>query len=216
MADKADFAKLLLKHGYSGVKKIGEGSFGVAVLVQDTDGSRSVCKSVKVGSASMEDLLTAKKEARLLANLAHPNIVRYRTSFLDLGWFCIVMDFCDGGSLEEKISRAAKGSKPLPEDQIIRWFTQAMLALEYLHVKGILHRDLKPSNLFLTKAGDLVVGDFGLSKVLDCTVACAKTLVGTPYYLSPEVIQDKPYFWPSDIWSMGCILYEMRAVGAFR
>lgn len=212
MSDKADFAKLLLKHGYSGVKKIGEGSFGVAVLVQDAEGGKSVCKSVKVGAAAMEDLLTAKKEARLLANLDHPNIVRYRSSFLDLGWFCIVMDFCDGGSLEMALQRAIKKSSHLQEEQIIRWFTQAILALEYLHGKGILHRDLKPGNLFLSKRGDLVVGDFGLSKVLDCTVACAKTLVGTPYYLSPEVIQDKPYFWPSDIWSMGCILYEMCAL----
>lgn len=212
MADKADFAKLLLKHGYQGIKKIGEGSFGVAVLVQDREGNKSVCKSVKVGTASMDDLVVAKKEARLLANLQHPHIVRYRTSFLDWGWFCIVMDFCDGGSLQAHLEYAASKKQPLAEAVVIRWFTQAVLALEYLHTKGILHRDLKPGNLFLTLKGDLVVGDFGLSKVLDCTVACAKTMVGTPYYLSPEVIQDKPYFWPSDMWAIGCILYEMCAL----
>jgi NIMA (never in mitosis gene a)-related kinase len=212
MSDKADFAKLLLKHGYSGVKKIGEGSFGVAVLVQDCHGAQSVCKSVKVGAAAMEDLLSAKKEARLLAHLQHPHIVRYRTSFLDLGWFCIVMDFYDGGSLTDKIEKSAARSESIAEEQIIIWVTQMVLALEYLHDKGILHRDLKPSNLFLSKGGDLVVGDFGLSKVLDHTVACAKTLVGTPYYLSPEVIQDRPYFWPSDIWSVGCILFEVCAL----
>jgi len=212
MSDKADFAKLLLKHGYTGVRKIGEGSFGVAVLVQDSDGTQSVCKSVKVGAAAMDDLLSAKKEARLLSHLQHPNIVRYRTSFLDCGWFCIVMDFYDGGCLTEKIERSAKNLSYFAEDQIVVWVTQITMALEYLHDKGILHRDLKPSNLFLSKSGDLVVGDFGLSKVLDHTVACAKTLVGTPYYLSPEVIQDKPYFWPSDIWSVGCILYEMCAL----
>jgi hypothetical protein len=100
----------------------------------------------------------------------------------------------------------------MSEEQIAGYIAQMAMALEYLHEKGILHRDLKPSNLFLRRRGDLVVGDFGLSKVLDCTVACAKTLVGTPYYLSPEVIQDKPYFWPSDIWSVGCIVFEMAAL----
>jgi NIMA (never in mitosis gene a)-related kinase len=117
MSQQADFSKLLLKHGYTGVKKIGEGSFGVAVLVQDSDGCQSVCKSVKVGAAAMEDLLAAKKEARLLAHLQHPHIVRYRTSFLDLGWFCIVMDYCDGGSLAVQIERSAKKSSPMSEEQ---------------------------------------------------------------------------------------------------
>jgi len=212
MTDKADLAKLLLKHGYTGIRKIGEGSFGVAVLVQDGDGAQSVCKSVKVNACAMEDLLTAKKEARLLSHLQHPNIVRYRTSFLDWGWFCIVMDYCDGGSVSEQIEKLAKKSSPMQEEQIACYVAQMAMALDYLHEKGILHRDLKPSNLFLRRRGDLVVGDFGLSKVLDCTVACAKTLVGTPYYLSPEVIQDKPYFWPSDIWSVGCIVFELSAL----
>lgn len=212
MSEKGDFAKLLLKHGYTGLKKIGEGSFGVAVLVQDADGAKSVCKSVKVGAAAMEDLLVAKKEARLLAHLQHPNIVRYRTSFLDWGWFCIVMDYCDGGSLSDHIEKCVKRSTTIPEEQIASWVAQMAMALEYLHEKGILHRDLKPSNLFLRKRGDLVVGDFGLSKVLDGTMACAKTLVGTPYYLSPEVIQDKPYFGSADMWSVGCILFELSAL----
>lgn len=211
MSDKADFAKLLLKHGYTGIRKIGEGSFGVAVLVQDSDGAQSVCKSLKVGAAAYEDLVAAKKEARLLAHLRHPNIVRYRTSFLDWGWFCIVMDYCDGGSLSARIERSARNGTPIPEDQIVSWVAQIVMALEYLHDKGILHRDLKPGNMFLSH-NDIVVGDFGLSKVLDCTMACAKTLVGTPYYLSPEVIQDKPYFWPSDIWSVGCIIFELSAL----
>merc|ERR1719272_2557400 len=126
MTDKAgnDLAKLLLKHGYTGVRKIGEGSFGVAVLVQDGDGSQSVCKSVKVNACAMEDLLTAKKEARLLSHLQHPNIVRYRTSFLDWGWFCIVMDYCDGGSASELIEKVAKKSTPMPEEQVCCYIAQ--------------------------------------------------------------------------------------------
>lgn len=94
----------------------------------------------------------------------------------------------------------------------MRWLTQALLALKYIHDKHILHRDLKCSNFFLTKSGNLKVGDFGIARVLSCTAAFAKTQVGTPYYLSPEVCQGKPYSWSSDIWAMGCVLFELCAL----
>merc|ERR1719188_1148068 len=90
--------------------------------------------------------------------------------------------------------------------------TQALLALKYIHDKHVLHRDLKPSNFFISKSGSLKMGDFGIAKVLSCTIACAQTQIGTLYYLSPEVCQEKPYAWPADIWSMGCILYELCAL----
>jgi len=90
-------------------------------------------------------------------------------------------------------------------------FTQAILALKYIHDMKILHRDLKSGNFFLSKSGNMKMGDFGIAKVLECTAACAQTQIGTPYYLSPEICSGKPYSWGSDIWSMGCILYEMTA-----
>jgi len=99
--------------------------------------------------------------------------------------------------------------QPFSEEQITRWFTQCILGLKYIHEKHILHRDLKSSNFFLTRSGDIKMGDFGIAKVLECTAGVAKTQIGTPYYLSPEICQEKAYAWPSDIWSMGCILYEM-------
>jgi len=97
------------------------------------------------------------------------------------------------------------------QDQILRWFTQSVLALKYIHDMHILHRDLKSGNFFLSKSGNIKMGDFGIAKVLECTAACAQTQIGTPYYLSPEICYGKPYAWGSDIWSMGCILYEMCA-----
>lgn len=122
------------------------------------------------------------------------------------------MDFCEGGELAKQIRRARRNHQRIPEEQILRWFTQAMLSLKYIHDKHILHRDLKPANFFLTKTGSLKMGDFGIAKSMACTIAFAKTRIGTPYYLSPEVCQEKPYAWPSDMWSMGCILYEMCAL----
>jgi len=202
---------ILQRHGYTEIKKIGEGSFGKAILVQAKDGSRIVCKMVDVSKASQKETQAAMKEGQLLAQLKHPYIVRYRENFNDNGWLCILMDYCDGGDLCKPIEQAKKNRSPIKEDQVLRWFTQAMLALKYIHDRHILHRDLKPGNFFLSKSGNLKMGDFGIAKVLSSTIACARTQIGTPYYLSPEVCQEKPYAWGSDIWAMGCILYELCA-----
>lgn len=91
----------------------------------------------------------------------------------------------------------------------MNWFVQLCLSLEYVHSRKILHRDLKTSNIFLTKDNTVKLGDFGISKVLECTQDHAMTVQGTPYYMSPEVCQNKPYTYQSDIWALGCILYEL-------
>merc|ERR1719337_545830 len=121
------------------------------------------------------------------------------------------MDYCEGGDLHARIKEAKQKNRPFGEEQICRWLTQAILALKYIHEKHILHRDLKSSNFFLSRNGNIKMGDFGIAKVLECTAACAQTQIGTPYYLSPEICQGRPYAWGSDIWAMGCILYELCA-----
>ncbi|CAJ1398531.1 unnamed protein product [Effrenium voratum] len=203
---------LLRKHGYAEIKKVGEGSFGKALLVRGEDGQKLICKMVDVSKASRREMEDAVKEGKLLSELKHPYIVRYRESFTESGWLCILMDYCEGGDLTARISEAKRSRKPMSEDQILRWFVQAILALKYIHEKHVLHRDLKPSNFFLSKSGNLKMGDFGIAKVLACTIAVAKTQIGTPYYLSPELCQEKPYTFSSDIWAMGCILFELCAL----
>jgi NIMA (never in mitosis gene a)-related kinase len=212
MAAHRDVAGLLKKHGYTECRKIGEGSFGKAILVETADQSQLVCKMIDVSKASAKETQDAVKEGKLLAQFRHPYIVRYKESFIEYGWMCIVMDYCEGGELGQKIQDTKKARQTIPEEHILRWLTQALLALKCIHSKHILHRDLKPGNFFLTKNGNLKMGDFGIAKALGCTIACAKTQIGTPYYLSPEVCKEKPYAWPSDIWAMGCVLYEMCAL----
>merc|ERR1719158_69035 len=126
------------------------------------------------------------------------------------------MEYCDQGDLRGEVKKRAQG-KPLdhiPEHMLMLWFVQLTLALNYIHQRHILHRDLKSSNIFMTtsadKSGlDVKIGDFGISRVLEGTVDVAATVVGTPYYMSPEVCKSEPYGYKSDIWALGCVLYEM-------
>lgn len=122
---------------------------------------------------------------------------------------CILMDYADGGDMYNKIAAQKKAGKLFDENQVVDWFLQIALAIKHIHSKRILHRDLKTQNIFLTSQGDIKIGDFGIARVLQHTYDCAKTAIGTPYYLSPEICQEKPYNQKSDIWSIGCILYEM-------
>ncbi len=92
------------------------------------------------------------------------------------------------------------------------WFTQMALALKHCHDRKLLHRDLKSQNVFLTSKNYVKLGDFGIAKVLEHTSDKANTVVGTPYYLSPEIVQGQPYSFASDVWSLGVILYEMCAL----
>jgi len=204
----------LAKQGYTQLRKVGEGSFGAAILVQhrnDSDKEKAIVKMIDVSRASRQEKDDALKESQVLSQLKHPYIVRYRENFLEDGWLCIVMDYCEGGDLSDKIKKTRQQGKSFPEEQIIRWFTQSILALKYIHDLHILHRDLKSGNFFLSKSGNCKMGDFGISKVLESTAACAQTQIGTPYYLSPEICQGRPYAWGSDVWAMGCILFELCA-----
>ena len=112
-----------------------------------------------------------------------------------------------GGDLQNKI-KSQKG-KLFQENLVLDWFTQICLAIKHIHDKKILHRDLKSQNVFLNKNGIVKLGDFGISKCLTHTLQKVQTIVGTPYYLSPEIVQNKPYSFKSDIWSLGILLYEM-------
>ncbi len=111
---------------------------------------------------SDRDKMSAQQEAQLLKNLKHPNIVSYKESFQIDGYLNIVMLFCDGGDLYTKIKE--QNGKFLEETQIVEWFVQIAMALQYLHDKNILHRDLKTQNIFLTRNKIVKVGDLGIAR----------------------------------------------------
>mmetsp|Transcript_33078 Transcript_33078/g.37968 ORF Transcript_33078/g.37968 Transcript_33078/m.37968 type:complete len:126 (-) Transcript_33078:1950-2327(-) len=117
--------------------------------------------------------------------LRHPNIVKYQTHFTEKKWMCILLEYMDGGDLGQYISKHKKQNRPIDERKIWNFFIQACLGIQYLHTRRILHRDLKSTNMFLNKTGVLKIGDLGVAKELEGKYTT--TIVGTPYYLAPEL-----------------------------
>lgn len=154
-------------------------------------------------------LLSSKFLRSILLFARHPNIVAYKEAFIDDAskTLCVVMEYADGGDLQSKIQKAKSSGKFLEEQEIWKIFYQMVIGLSRLHELKIVHRDIKCANVFLTKEGTVKLGDLNVSKI--AKEANLKTQTGTPYYASPEVWSDKPYDLRSDIWSLGCVTYEL-------
>ncbi|XP_054640396.1 serine/threonine-protein kinase Nek4 isoform X2 [Dunckerocampus dactyliophorus] len=197
---------------YVFIRVVGKGSYGEVNLVKHrTDRKQYVIKKLNLTTSSKRERRAAEQEAQLLSQLRHPNIVTYRESWegADLQLY-IVMGFCEGGDLYHRLKQQ-KGEL-LPERQVVEWFVQIAMALQYLHERNILHRDLKTQNIFLTKTNIIKVGDLGIARVLENQNDMASTLIGTPYYMSPELFSNKPYNYKSDVWALGCCVYEMSTL----
>ncbi|CEM27630.1 unnamed protein product [Vitrella brassicaformis CCMP3155] len=215
--------KLIRRLGYERVRPIGRGQHGLCYLVNEHNEGKAqsgkgkfrgpfVAKLVDLGLLPENDRKMAYQEVELLERLQHDYIVGYRDSRLDSerDVLVTVMEFCEGGDLKELINQVAAQDLYLAEEQIMRWFVQLAQALAYLHSNRVLHRDLKTSNIFMTSDRQTAkIGDFGISRVLEGALDFAATTVGTPYYMSPEVCQNSPYSFKSDVWSLGCVLYEL-------
>ena len=179
-----------------------------------TVSSRAAANDAKrqVSSLTDEEARAVETEADCLRMLSHPNVVRCHGTFrLDPSGddptsrrrsrLCIVMSHCEGGDLATLLART-KG-QPLPEDAVMRWLVQLLLALDHVHSKNVLHRDLKPANVFLSKNLRCVkIGDFGIAKALEREDDLAVTRVGTPLYMSPELVTGQPYTYASDVWAL--------------
>ncbi|XP_027629883.1 serine/threonine-protein kinase Nek5 [Tupaia chinensis] len=194
---------------YDVIKAIGEGAFGKAYLAKGKlDSKQCVIKEINFAKMPIREKEASQKEVILLAKMKHPNIVTFFDSFQESSSLYIVMEYCDGGDLMRRINR--QRGVLFSEDQILSWFVQISLGLKHIHDRKVLHRDIKAQNIFLSKNGMVAkLGDFGIAKVLNNTMELARTCVGTPYYLSPEICQNKPYNNKTDIWSLGCVLYEL-------
>ena len=199
-----------MKKNYKVLKLIGKGNYGKAFLVKNLeDDNLYVNKVIDMSHFSKDQLENALHEVEILKSLQHPNIIRCIDFFVEKNLLCLVTEYADLGDLSKIIKYQVLSGYFFAEEIILNWFVQLCFAIKYIHSKNILHRDLKLSNIFLTSKGNIKLGDFGIAKILSSKDELTKTLVGTPYYLSPELCLKKPYNHKSDIWSLGCILYEM-------
>ena len=196
--------------GFNILSKIGEGSYSTVLKVQRIeDGNIYALKRVKFYKLSEKEKENALNEIRILASVKSKNVISYKEAFFDekdssLG---IVMEYADKGDLFQLITERKKTKNYFTEQEVWKIFIQLLNGLKALHDFKILHRDIKSANVFLFKGGICKLGDLNVSKVARKGLGYTQT--GTPYYASPEVWEEKPYDSKSDVWSLGCVMYEM-------
>ena len=192
------------------ISKLGEGAYSTVFKVKrNIDKKIYALKKVKILNLSEKEKENALNEVRILASVKSNFVVSYKEAFFDEkdNTLCIVMEFADRGDLYQKIVQHKKSAIFFEESDIWRIFIQLVKGLKSLHDLKILHRDMKSANVFLFSNGSAKLGDLNVSKVAKRGLGYTQT--GTPYYASPEVWKDKPYDNKSDVWSLGCVLYEM-------
>ena len=216
---------------YKIIKLIGKGSFGEVYKVSK-DNKFYALKIYQIKNddttstkENKENIKSIENEIKILSHLDNPFIVKLYEVFSlnqnyelvdykeenkdDTQIMCLVLELCENGDLNDKIREKKQKNERFSENEILQYFYEILQGLYYLHKNRVIHRDLKTLNIFLTENNHIKIGDFGVSKKLINNNIYAYTFVGTPYYLSPEICQNKPYDEKSDVWSLGVVLYEM-------
>ena len=192
------------------INKIGNGAYSEVFKVsRKADSKIYALKKVKLNNLKEKEKNNSLNEIRILASIKSPFVIGYKEAFITAEdkSLNLVMEYADNGDLYQKIKYFKKNKLHFEEKDIWKIFIQITRGLKSLHELNILHRDFKCANIFLFATGAAKIGDLNVSKILNKSLGHTQT--GTPYYASPEVWNNSPYDCKSDIWSLGCILYEM-------
>jgi NIMA (never in mitosis gene a)-related kinase len=211
---------------YRVIKKIGSGAFSDVYSAEDGScADRGKVALKKLNISNRNEVAEAKKEVAAMQRVAHFHIVRCHQHFMHDGWLCIVMDLADGGDLygmvlSQKLRmRQTRSPAYFPEKSVLSWFIQLACGLKHCHDHKLLHRDIKSKNILLFQNSRfpggfvLKLGDFGLARSVRTDQGnLARTTVGTPLNMSPELMQNLHYSFETDVWALGTVLYEVCAL----
>jgi len=205
--------------GYKVIEPIGKGAFGSVYSVQKGDNKyamkeialNSFDSTMKSAKGEVGD--TISREVTILKEIDHPNIIKYYNSFGQGEYLYIVMELIEGMTIQDYIASISEKKQKLAEEEIWDIFIQLVSALRYLHVdRHVVHRDIAPTNVMINKKGIVKLTDFGLAKDWGQQSGMLKSFVGTVVYTCPEIVQNMPYTSKADIWSLGCVIYELIAL----
>ena len=195
---------------YEILSKVAEGAYSTVFKVKRlSDKKIYALKKVKLNKLKEKEKRNALNEIRFLASIKNSNVISYKEAFFDddSQCLCLVIEFADNGDLYQRIQLHQKKGTFMSENFIWKLIIQLARGLKSLHDLNIVHRDIKSANIFLTSNGKVKLGDMNVSKVVKGCLEHTQT--GTPYYASPEVWKDIPYDTKSDLWSLGCVIYEV-------
>lgn len=196
-------------NGFQLLKFLGKGTFGAVYQARrEADGKIYAIKKVDTRKMTAKERAEAVNEIRVLASVAGEHVITFYEAFVEQDILYIVTEFANGGDLLQLLKNKRRAGH-LPEATVWSYFIQMCLGVKTMHDNNILHRDLKAANVFMCSQSYLKLGDLGVAKVLKHDQALASTQVGTPYYVAPEVWRNKPYNSKCDMWSLGCLLYEL-------
>ncbi|XP_027129677.1 serine/threonine-protein kinase 36 isoform X1 [Larimichthys crocea] len=191
---------------YLVLELVGEGSFGrVYKGRRRFTGQVVALKFMPKVGRSEKELRSLKREIEIMRGLQHPNIVQLFDSFETETEVVVVTEYAEG-----QLFQILEDDGKLPESQVQEIACQLVSALYYLHSHRILHRDMKPQNILLGKSGVVKLCDFGFARAMSVSTLVLTSIKGTPLYMSPELVEEKPYDHTADLWSLGCILYELH------
>ncbi|NXA07269.1 STK36 kinase, partial [Sapayoa aenigma] len=190
---------------YHVLEMIGEGSFGRVYKGRRKHSAQVVAlKFIPKVGRSEKELKNLQWEIEIMRGLHHPNIIQMLDSFETDKEVVVVTDYAEG-----ELFQILEDDGSLPEDQVQTIAAQLVSALYYLHSHRILHRDMKPQNILLGKDGVVKLCDFGFARAMSIHTMVLTSIKGTPLYMSPELVEERPYDHRTDLWSVGCILYEL-------